>query len=1856
MPLNEFSHYFVEAKLTSKQRNKLDDTQFGIPSLRKYPLTDKKHVLQAVRFFNKAPEEHKPELARNIVKRAKELNMDWEKWDVLKPYLGKHVKEAYSNELHSTPEADGCIEVLKDVKYDNTSPDKWRLKTPSEVLKLKKGNCHDTSYFIHNRLNGHKRGVLFFIEYADGKQEGGQTHSVCYEKIPHGICVIECSWDGMKGTFPYNDINEYLHVVKRNWKFTKGFDKLYSCEIKNFDKIKPGISLGEYVEIAMKNKEIVMESYGPEDDNDDYESSEPDDCYCESHDINGIVNANMIASRIHEKYKKDAVGHVVGNQNCQLCTWCAEAQFRGRNDMPRPIYSPRDPALEIVGEDIVKNPRRISLKSGFDDFLYHITEANNSRWYCHVKWVDGHGGHEFLILNIDGKPYLMDAQQGKVDKLLETHEYIKDIDWSNSYICRLDTNELNVKLLEDMNDMSKLVPWDAKLDIPYMLKEGLLTEEEAEQYWKEHPDEKPVQEGFFGPSSANIRKTIISAIKLPVDYSQILFSTVNGKSMISQYDNKKLNQETTIHHWLTPNEIYNDIIQRRVQTEIPTIVVAKLKPSGTLSIHNGDENIYMNTKGSDTRFDRSIGTFTDVVNVINGDESVKIVIDGESKDEFCQEYGGEKVLKEFFKIYSDKNFSSLINNFNRYNMSDQTTHHYSKDLRKAAENIFDDPTEDERNGRVKYFMHPDDLFVSSDGDDYGIGFAGVDNADEYLAISCKDGKVYYMSCGDEDRLISDSFVEFLKAFDDGFFNEYLSKPIQEAAVELPENIWMRKAINADRDYIFKVEMETLDEKYKNDPKVVEMIRKDAYDSVRKTRIICHRRNQNENETIGLLQAYQKDDYWYIGEIYLEPPFRGKGIARTILEKEISEHDWLSLDVNKNNKHAIDLYLSLGFKIVDENDEGYRMDLKKGPVQEGAWNDIKNGVNPFSNELVYHVSTEGHYDGQVFKPRVPEYLEKSDENETHFEDTDNPRVCFSPSIEGALNAIIVNLGSGNQMRQLKDLYVYIPEKPLKEYKHRTTRQLVKEKKVFDANITREIWIEEPVRLKEYGVIRIDQVSDYSVKKTVPNKHGNYAQRYRYDFRWHWVIKPKVLKNRPFDYSPEHVSKLIENDLWKFKYGLIKDGRLVTDASESDYDKYWRLSSPEMFDELGGGNCSDFTEWTDGYFDAFGVSCNKYFMDFGDNYHTFVVINYNRKYCVVDGALRHIVKDTPMRTECKSLDECFDFILYTIHKKDPKATLSGIYDFTKEKIDYGTPMKEYINWIKSHAKKVNMSKPTKEEYDMSDLMRDPDILRMIMEAEAAEEDEEKEDKENKEEKNEEKDDVETKDNDGEDTTELKMSLDEIEFGTDTSDIQNEYDTKEVDTLNDLIAAESQALSEYLDAAKTSKVPLLSRLYSDIGDEERFHLEQLLYAKSTLTGERYEPRDPEVRKEYEELMALGMDEETAMTTAVDKFNLRGSEEEVEEEIEEVEEAFNMIITTSDAISLQCAVLQEAMDDKSNISNSLYQESMAFMESMYVMEEVDNLATKQGQKALGTKNPFVLIAQMYRAVYKLVTGLVRKAKLVFQKIRLKDKRRWAWIKKHGIGALFSSGVHLYFYSDKTNKFEIETPIQYLKLIHDINTRIVDMCKLNVDLKKYKVDEFLNKLGISFEAIQTSSIDKAVSKLNGAMLTKTKVVVTDQNKAELERLFFDYTPENYSYVMSGQTDKIKMSKNIYNQMTIILDAFGYCNEETNAVIEGLENIAGGTPGKDSVFNTNPKLYNTCTSAMKTVTKAVNLFTKAVTSDINQILELDKGLREAVQTADQEGDKTELNEYRDAQQKGQNAENAEKEKVDEDNRVGRGSF
>lgn len=69
------NQYITEKTLKSKDRNVLDDSEFGIPSLRKYPIPDKAHVKAAVQRFNFVDKAHEKELANNLIKALKKFNM-----------------------------------------------------------------------------------------------------------------------------------------------------------------------------------------------------------------------------------------------------------------------------------------------------------------------------------------------------------------------------------------------------------------------------------------------------------------------------------------------------------------------------------------------------------------------------------------------------------------------------------------------------------------------------------------------------------------------------------------------------------------------------------------------------------------------------------------------------------------------------------------------------------------------------------------------------------------------------------------------------------------------------------------------------------------------------------------------------------------------------------------------------------------------------------------------------------------------------------------------------------------------------------------------------------------------------------------------------------------------------------------------------------------------------------------------------------------------------------------------------------------------------------------------------------------------------------------------------------------------------------------------------------------------------------------------------------------------------------------------------------------------------------------------------------------------------------------------------
>ena len=65
----------MEGKLSSKDRKKLPDSEFGIPETRSFPLNDVAHVKAAIRMFNHCPVEHEKKLAKRIIKKIKQYNI-----------------------------------------------------------------------------------------------------------------------------------------------------------------------------------------------------------------------------------------------------------------------------------------------------------------------------------------------------------------------------------------------------------------------------------------------------------------------------------------------------------------------------------------------------------------------------------------------------------------------------------------------------------------------------------------------------------------------------------------------------------------------------------------------------------------------------------------------------------------------------------------------------------------------------------------------------------------------------------------------------------------------------------------------------------------------------------------------------------------------------------------------------------------------------------------------------------------------------------------------------------------------------------------------------------------------------------------------------------------------------------------------------------------------------------------------------------------------------------------------------------------------------------------------------------------------------------------------------------------------------------------------------------------------------------------------------------------------------------------------------------------------------------------------------------------------------------------------------
>jgi hypothetical protein len=167
--------------------------------------------------------------------------------------------------------------------------------------------------------------------------------------------------------------------------------------------------------------------------------------------------------------------------------------------------------------------------------------------------------------------------------------------------------------------------------------------------------------------------------------------------------------------------------------------------------------------------------------------------------------------------------------------------------------------------------------------------------------------------------------------------------------------------------------------------------------------------------------------------------------------------------------------------------------------------------------IYHVSNT-NCDGEIFKPKkfnawgAKHKLEKPVK-----------RICFSDSINGCLMA------KGGTYYNY-DIYVMIPD-PKKKYKvYKPTGA-----DVYDAPVTHELWITEPVKMVTIGMVHIDDIDKHHLKAN----HTSIGASKIFGFHWHWVEKYYDDKS------------LYEKDHTTLKYKLLtrnEDSNVIDDGKK------------------------------------------------------------------------------------------------------------------------------------------------------------------------------------------------------------------------------------------------------------------------------------------------------------------------------------------------------------------------------------------------------------------------------------------------------------------------------------------------------------------------------------------------------------------------------------------------------------------------------------------------------------------------------------------------------------------------------------
>ena len=447
----------------------------------------------------------------------------------------------------------------------------------------------------------------------------------------------------------------------------------------------------------------------------------------------------------------------------------------------------------------------------------------------------------------------------------------------------------------------------------------------------------------------------------------------------------------------------------------------------------------------------------------------------------------------------------------------------------------------------------------------------------------------------------------------------------------------------------------------------------------------------------------------------------------------------------------------------------------------------------------------------------------------------------------------------------------------------------------------------------------------------------------------------------------------------------------------------------------------------------------------------------------------------------------------------------------------------------------------------------------------------------------------------------------MGMNDSNQQNQYNPEELKILNTLITGEQKMIGTYFDAVKNTNVDVLRRLYGDIGADKAVHQEELMFAKAELTGEPYEPANPDIRNEYQNLLNMGMDESTAMYTAVDKHSVWGGNAALDTMDDSSFAQLEYDLSMLHQISLQNQIIFQLGNECIKNTKDRDHALSVFTES-YIMEAMAN-TTEISDKYTKLPGPLKLIGMAIDGIVKMIKAIREKSIEIIKRLRLKFDKTARFIKNNGISGLFADGVKLYFYSDETNRIDLSEPARYIDLLSFMMQNIAKSMQMQINF------DFTLQTENVKNPIRPNNLDDCIAKLKGIIIDKTKVVVDKNNEKLLEREIFGYSEGKLNNGLALQdVDKaIRTSDNAFNRIDILAKTVEQHMTVAKKMFDEMVKLSGQN---GSIYHTNRAVYNKCMEAMKFMISKYQMFCNYLTHDLDQLMKLNNGLFEAVKKVD----------------------------------------